>query len=208
MKFSVNLRQEGEFGTIELDAIDSDTEDATNNFCDDPKIVKLMIDYFYHLDYLPDDSDDGSVQLPPFTREEYLVKLNEATKKKVQWKNTLSSVETSDKPRFQSARPKSFIVEYAKVFATAVKCQADGLRHLAASKFRYETTECEAWKDDEFARAVSIIRTSTPKDITDLRDLAEDLLYTHFAELHSKDSIKEVMCSRPELIWAMLKRDC
>lgn len=42
--------QEGKTGTIELKSTaDSDDDEAV---CDDPEIVKLMVGYFYHLDYL------------------------------------------------------------------------------------------------------------------------------------------------------------
>jgi hypothetical protein len=163
-----------------------------------------MVDYFYHLDYLPNDGgDDEAVKHSAITREQYLEKLSDARKKQEDWEDALSHVDATDSP---PARPKSFLVEHAKVFATAVKYQVDGLRQLAVLKFKHLTTEREAWKEDDFAQAVSIICTSTPEDVTELRDVAVDLLYTHFGELKDKDSIEEVMCNHPKLMWAFLER--
>ena len=33
---------------------DSGASDDSNDIYDDPEIVKLMVNYFYHFDYLPD----------------------------------------------------------------------------------------------------------------------------------------------------------
>jgi hypothetical protein len=45
--------QEGASGVIELKAM-TDSPEPTDDSCDDPEIVKLMIEYFYHFDYLCD----------------------------------------------------------------------------------------------------------------------------------------------------------
>ncbi|KAK3616470.1 hypothetical protein LTR56_025938 [Elasticomyces elasticus] len=46
--FEVHKPIEGQTGKIELKAIGESDDDAT---CDDPEAIKLMIDFFYHLDY-------------------------------------------------------------------------------------------------------------------------------------------------------------
>ncbi|KAK3619917.1 hypothetical protein LTR22_025803 [Elasticomyces elasticus] len=43
--------REGQTGKIELKATGESDDDAT---CDDPEAIKLMIDFFYHLDYNAD----------------------------------------------------------------------------------------------------------------------------------------------------------
>jgi hypothetical protein len=43
--------QEGKLGVVRLKATTDDAEDDVDS-CDDPEIVKLMIEYFYHFDYL------------------------------------------------------------------------------------------------------------------------------------------------------------
>lgn len=117
--------QEGETGVIELKATTHDAEHADIS-CDDPEIVKLMIEYFYHFDYLRD----------------------------------LAAPSTS-------ATPDPFLIEHAKVFAMAVKHQADGLGQLAARKF--EKAASIYWDHKDFAQAAHVVYTSTPDDVQDLR---------------------------------------
>jgi hypothetical protein len=101
---------------------------------------------------------------------------------------------------------KNHIVEHAKVFAIAVKYQVDGLRHLAALKFRNEMRRSRAYNHDNFAEAVAIIFRSTPEDVTQLRDVVEELLDTHFEELQHKPDVEVVVTSFPQLSCALLKR--
>ncbi|KAM0718908.1 hypothetical protein Q7P37_005980 [Cladosporium fusiforme] len=51
--FQSGAFKEGDSGKLELKAAQSDSDDQ--DACDDPEIVKLMIHYFYHLDYLNDE---------------------------------------------------------------------------------------------------------------------------------------------------------
>lgn len=50
------MPQEGDTGIIKLKATPSDGETAAegDDVCDEPEIVKLMVEYFYHFDYLRD----------------------------------------------------------------------------------------------------------------------------------------------------------
>jgi hypothetical protein len=60
--------QEGESGVIELKAARSDGETSGEDgeVYDEPEIVKLMVEYFYHFDYLCDtDSISHPTASPP-----------------------------------------------------------------------------------------------------------------------------------------------
>lgn len=53
-----NLWKEGKSGIIELAATrNEDQESSETDGCDDPEVVKLMMDYFYYFDYESQDSD-------------------------------------------------------------------------------------------------------------------------------------------------------
>lgn len=59
--FQIDAFKEGKSGQLELKATQSDSDD-NDDACDDPDIVKLMMHYFYHLDYLNDQSEDDSAE--------------------------------------------------------------------------------------------------------------------------------------------------
>jgi len=60
----------------------------------------------------------------------------------------------------------------------AIKYQADGLRRLAAKKFR-EAASVE-WESEDFARVVHVVYTSTPDDAQELRSITADTTNDHF----------------------------
>lgn len=126
-QFRANLRQEWEnSSTIELKAINSDSDAADG---DDSEIVKLMVNYMYHLDYLPAKHDSPNLGTDPSMRPILPVPEEDAQK--------------TGRDHFKTA-PKAevnLIVIHAKVFALAVKYQIDGLRRLAEKNFYTETTD-------------------------------------------------------------------
>ena len=203
------MLQEGNTSTIELKYIKKDGDDSDDDFYDDPEIVKLMVNYFYHFDY-PNPTDvskpatTAATSQPTATDQkkkirEGLQRLKAGNGKE----NRVSSVDVNATP---AAKPQDFLLGHVKVFATAVKYQVDGLRHLATSKFKHETTHGEAWKDDDFAQAISMIYSSTPDRITELRDAAEEVLHAHLEELKQKDGIEALMYKHPRLMYALLNR--
>lgn len=161
-----------------------------------------MVQYFYHFDY-PNPSTaktPAAKQLPDAqsTLRDLLKMASEASNEKGH-----PSTDTTNPP---AAKPPNFLVGHVKVFAIAVKYQVDGLRHLAASKFKHETTHGEAWKDEEFAQAISLVYSSTPDEVQELRVLAEEVLHAHFEELKHNKGIEEFMCNHPSLTFKLLKR--
>lgn len=85
---------------------DSGASDDSNDIYDDPEIVKLMVQYFYHLDYTPNAG------------------------------MAAQSVTSATVSTFLPAGRPTHIIEHARVFAMAVKHQVDGLRALAAANFQ------------------------------------------------------------------------
>jgi hypothetical protein len=98
------------------------------------------------------------------------------------------------------------VLTHAKVFAAAVKYQADGLRDLAAEKF--ENTIRFFWNDEVFAEVVTVVFHSTPEGVLTLRNIVIDTLYSHLDALKDKKEIQAVLCEIPRLAYILLKRKC
>lgn len=170
---------------IELKAsdADSDAEDA----CDDPEIVKLMVEYFYHLDYLrttTSTDETGNQGSPSSSRS---------------CKDNAGSPVPSD----FKLLPHVHLIEHAKVFAIAVKYQVDALRDLAAEKFK--KTAQYHWGDENFPRAVQIVWTSTADGFNQLRELVIQTLHDHGEELVKNPEIESLLRSIPGLACDLLK---
>lgn len=131
----------------------------SSDVCDDPEIVKLMMEYFYLFDY--------GTQLP-----------NE----------TSSTAAVSPRPN-----DKSHLIEHSKVFAMAVKYQADGLRELAAAKFKTAVATEDYWAHKDFPTAISIIYASSLDDVLDLRQVVEDVLHRHFDTLKANEDMVAII---------------
>lgn len=97
-----------------------------------------------------------------------------------------------------------YMIEHAKVFAIAVKFQIDGLRDLAALKFKQAATAY--WSHDDFAHSVHIVFNSTAEEVTQLREIVSDILHQHFDDLEAKPEVEAVVCNTPRLAYALLKR--
>lgn len=154
--------QEGETGVLTLKAISDDAENKDDS-CDDPEIVKLMIEFFYHFDYL-----------------------------------------RTPAPASTPATATSFLVEHARVFAMAIKYQIDGLRQLAAKKFKQ--TASVHWNHEDFAHAIHVVYTSTVDDVQELRAIVADTINDHLNDLQDKDEIEVVVSSLGGLAYSLLKR--
>lgn len=141
---------------IELKAT-SDDDEQPDPCCDDPDIVKLMIEYFYHGDYL-----------------------REGTSSQVH------------------------LIEHAKVFAMAIKYQAEGLRKLAARKF--EDSAQKDWNHADLADAIHVVYNSTPDDIPEQREIVADVINAHFYTLHESEQIRAVVGSIASLAYGLLER--
>jgi hypothetical protein len=145
----------------------NDQSDADEE-CDDPEIIKLMISSFYHLEYTCDT----------------FLPANQTNKLHA------SSVQTPT-----GSVPS--VLTHAKVFAAAVKYQADGLREFAAEKLA--NTIRFFWNDKVFAEVITVVFYSTPEDVSTLRDIVIDTLYSHLDALKDKKDIQTVLSEIPRL---------
>ena len=214
LELLTNSWQEGQSGVIDLKSIESNAErtDEDGDVCDDPEIVKLMVQYFYHFDYSP-TADPVSA---PASSTEIAATITKT--KPIRDRGNIMTPLTNMRPRpiFEarqsaifppSVTPRSqvHIVEHAKVFAMAVKYQVNGLRDLATLKFKQSAMT--DWDHDNFAYAIPIVYKSTPEDIPQLREIVADTIHEHFDVLKDKATIEAVVCNIPHLAYDLLKRD-
>lgn len=207
---ATDSRQEGSSGTIELKAIQKDAEYSSEaeDVCDDPEIVKLMVEYFYHYDYLrnpdpvpvQDDVQPAIPSVPTFQSAQSNAYAVLTAFSSGQYGNA-NPVAPVSSPR----RSQVYIIEHAKVFAMAIKYQVEGLQDLAAAKFK-QSAEMD-WDHEDFAEAISIVHDSTPESVSQLRDIVADAIHEHFDALQNK-RVQTVICNIPRLAYDLLKRKC
>jgi hypothetical protein len=150
-----------------------------------------MIEYFYLSDYgtqLFDKSSDSASDLPPPCGTQF-------------YNQTSGTAVASPPPG-----TKSYLVEHAKVFAMAVKYQADGLRELAAVKFKTALTTHGHWEHEDFPAAISVVYASTPDDVLELRRVAEDALHKHFDTLKANAEMVAIVRGIEGLTYSLLDR--
>lgn len=98
----------------------------------------------------------------------------------------------------------AFFVEHARVFAMAIKYQADGLRQLAAKNFKQAVAKY--WKREDFAQAIHVVYTSTPDDVQELRNIVADTIHDHFTVLRMIPEIDVAVRSLGGLAYSILER--
>ena len=198
-----NPRQEGDTGIITLKAAPSDGESSAegDDVCDEPETVKLMVEYFYHFDYLrrTESLSNSAAGLPLASRTAG------SWSAKGKAKNTLARVRLSPPTdQTQQPSPQIYIIEHAKVFAIAVKYQIDGLRDLAASKFRDAASA--HWDHDDFVHSIYITYNSTAEEVTQLREVVAEILHQHFDHIEEESELESALCNVPRLAYEVLKR--
>ena len=195
-----DLQQEGQTGTITLKAIDTNS-DEPEDACDDPEIVKLMVGYFYQMDYL---HDDNTVAAPAVIEVPNSPPPKKKAKRSAPAKRTRAST-SAPTPAALPPGPKVHLIEHAKVFAMAVKYHVDALRNLAAQKFKAEVAE--HWDHEDLAHAIHVIYTSTADEVTQLREIAVEALDAHRGQLLEKPEIATLLRSITGLACDLLLRD-
>ncbi|TKA25335.1 hypothetical protein B0A50_06239 [Salinomyces thailandicus] len=185
---------EGEKNSIELKAIGSG--DGDDDACDDPDAIKLMTDYFYHLDYF------APFMLSPSETE------------------PATPAETGDQTHperrsYNSVPPPPLylcnrigptdgnMVTHAKVYAAAVKYHVPALATLAAAKFQKAVDV--NWDHNSFAVAVHLAYTTTPKESRDLRETVASAITRHDNLLY-KPEVEATVCGITRLAYELLKK--
>lgn len=89
------------------------------------------------------------------------------------------------------------LITHAKVFATAVKYQVEGLVDLAARRFgRRPKDEYDA---DEFVACIRFVYDSTPEGAMQLRNIVVNILVEKYDSLQNRGMVEELMDSNPGL---------
>jgi len=196
--------QEGEEGKITLKAIGSEDGDET---CDDPEAIKHVVNFFYHLDYVVNPATT-STPAPPVP--EVLANppngLRTPARKlpaKKGKKRPRQSSSTTESAKAAAEVDADDMVMHAKVFAAAVKYQVSALQTLSAVKFTAAVQT--RWDDDTFAEAARVVYTTTPEDVSVLRESVLDALQQH-TSLLEKAGVEAVMREIGGLSFDFVKR--
>ncbi|KAL2166783.1 hypothetical protein VTG60DRAFT_2136 [Thermothelomyces hinnuleus] len=155
---------------------------------DDPQTVRLMMHYFYHLDY-------------PRQREikHGFLKKSQSTNPKsdVVTNPSSTSGKTSNKtPKsaYSIPPPQGFEVPnltiHARLYALAEKYDVQGLKALALEKFKEEARI--HWDSDDFIRAAEEAYTSTVDCDRGMRDAVVEAIHEHSIVL-DKESMLNVV---------------
>lgn len=202
--------QEGTEGVITLKAADAAADNEES--CDDPDMVKMMVDYFYHQDYLTDqtvtfaalasesnEEDNQNPECDDFDnsygyKKKYL---------KLKKKSRYSELSTSPPPAsISDPAVDACVLEHAKVFALAVKYQVPALKILATNKFQAAINV--AWAHPSLAQVITTVYSSTPDDVAELRDIVAVAL-TKRKSLLERPEIEVAVCNINTLAYRLLK---
>ncbi|KAI7167846.1 hypothetical protein KC343_g8872 [Hortaea werneckii] len=184
---------EGKTNTLHFKAIGDDEDDEA---CDDPEAIKLMVYYFYHLDYTATIDSTTSPLNTPETKSARVMPTSKGKKA-----NKASSRLTPFRTLASSSRDSDMVM-HAKVFAAAVNYQIAALSKLAAKKFK-DAVEVN-WHDDTFAEAIRIVYSTTPGDVRALRDVVTTTLDRHDDTLLELDGVLKVVKESREVMFDLL----
>ncbi|CAH0019873.1 unnamed protein product [Clonostachys rhizophaga] len=157
---------------------------------DDPVAVKMMIRYFYFLDYSPPETKPSSHQTPTYFNleghgqgaifGEAIYPSTAQGTKKFNNKNKPKAEPTF----FTTATTSSHLVLHAQVYALAEKYDISGLKALAATKFKSEVDS--HWHSEDFMLALQEVYNSTVDHDRVLRDIVVQAVSGHLQLLESK----------------------
>ncbi|KAM3523662.1 hypothetical protein NHJ13051_005000 [Beauveria bassiana] len=180
--------QEGESGVVHLPE-------------DDPLAIKMMIHYFYHLDYptvIPSAVDANETATPSLSPFQNAYQPNESAqtgftansvsvllskKERIKLKK-MTERERRDRDLAQphaqssdsvSATPNLYL--HAKVYALGEKYGVHDLKGFALRKFHIEAKH--HWQSDDFLHAIREVYTSTIDEDRALRDVVVEVVDAH-----------------------------
>ncbi|KIX05919.1 uncharacterized protein Z518_03893 [Rhinocladiella mackenziei CBS 650.93] len=201
---------------------------------DDPRLVKLMIDYFYQLDY-----DDAPPTVQKAGDEERMIngrrEPESPVAKTIEFFESLTpadaiadpeppadsyvyptpeitvGTENIDEP-MTAVEDEGVDLETtelstnARMYALADKYEIDDLRELAREKFA--NAAARDWKSKAFAYAAGLVCKTTPsKGDVGLRKVVIDTIDAH-QELLNYEEFQELLDSGNGLAWELLKLIC
>lgn len=213
MLVSKNFAQEGEEGVIPLKAVSYD-RDVDNTGADEPAVVKLMIQYFYDLDYDVDHastSKAGSFDEGPSERaidyapDAYVVP--DKRKKKIKGMSAWAGIDW-EAPVTQEEKPaysaEGNLVIHAKVYALGAKYDVPGLETLSLNKFAAAVST--HWDSTEFPEAVHLVYTNTADEDRDLRTVVADAMMPNIVKVLQREEVACVVKELSMLAYDLLQR--
>ncbi|KAK4989806.1 hypothetical protein LTR66_003126 [Elasticomyces elasticus] len=187
--------KEGEEGVITLKS-KHEVSEGDKDTADDPEAVRLMIHYFYHLDY-PEDEDGSSTRKePPLPTDPESSSDTDEEFAGYNGEKRFSQSKKNDK--YVKARNKGgHLVVHAKLYALADKYEVPGLKALSLAKFKASIHDnWDRLDSPELASAIHIAYTSTADENKDLRRVVEDNLMSHLEAVLEKP---EIACATNEV---------
>ncbi|KAK3291910.1 BTB/POZ protein [Chaetomium fimeti] len=152
---------------------------------DDPQAVKLMIRYFYYLDYpqQPEAQDKG-----PGTPNKVSTKTN------FPMPAMAAGAKKSGPKKKVGYSPQPNLTVHARVYALAEKYDIKGLKTLSLGKFEIEADL--HWDSDDFMCAVEEVYTSTVDEDRGMRDAVVEAVYNNAGVLE-KESMQNLVKRLP-----------
>lgn len=199
---------------------------------DDPEIVKLMIDYFYQLDYkeLPIPADSTIPTMNPAEPVECVEPVpvlddpwatNTSSIKKTKKKEKKRHIFVEEEPfeeeprvahqpvtvkaRLQDLAQNSDanrIVINAQLYALADKYGIEDLKRLALAKFSNAAEQ--NWRSEAFVQASRLIFEDTPTNDLGLRAIVVKIMHNH-KELMDYEEVQELLNSGNGIAWHLVK---
>ncbi|OIW22532.1 hypothetical protein CONLIGDRAFT_587322, partial [Coniochaeta ligniaria NRRL 30616] len=176
---------------------------------DDPQAVKMMMHYFYHLDYphvamhesAVDDHQpvangnkasqsspsDPVIDAPPsllLTATRNGVTPTRSRKKKHGAKASPLWADLDTTAHFRDPN----LIIHSNVYALGEQYAVEGLKAMALEKFIAEAKV--HWATEDFLQAVEHVYSSTPEHDRGLRDVVRNTFYEHRRELMDRENVK------------------
>jgi hypothetical protein len=150
-------------GIIQLKALEAAHPDPTH---DDPDIVKIMVDFFYHQDYELEQST--------------------TTPAHKKMKLTLNAGGMQSVSRKQPKRTVGDdMISHARVFTMAIKYGVPALKRAAINKFQGDVKL--HWSHDTFPLVIEEVYNSTPEEVRELREIIARTILKNPKVLQNKE---------------------
>lgn len=194
---------------------------------DDPQAVKMMMHYFYHLDYphvamheTPGDGHQPALHgneasqpststlfSSPFDSSSSAL-FNQPTRKiATPIRNRKKKLGSKAAPAWTDLditteiRDPNLII-HANVYTLGEQYAVEGLKAVALDKFVAEVKV--HWTTEDFLQAVEHVYGATPEHDRGLRDVVRNTFYEHRRELMDRENVKRYLRDVPDLAYDVL----
>jgi hypothetical protein len=219
---SSHVQQEGESGIIELKVFSNECPDVAD---DDPRAVKLMIDYLYLRDYDPATADEyKSLHTVEAGVETMFAEPNvdSMTARSSEHADAIPADQNPNLREFWDSWAKetieldpesslgpgdpntSFLEMHAKMFVIASKYDITPLKDAAFKKLKYQTKL--DWRGPDLIAAMTIVFSQTPESSTKLRTIFKNVIVKHARTLVKVSGFQEAVADIEGLAYDLFLR--